>query len=104
MMTVVLVIGFASCEKDSSVSLSQMELYYNESKGLPETSIDSVKSFASKFGGYINSNPESSTSEFYDPTVENIRYAAAVFGYEYKIVETGFLLDTTWLPEIHMNF
>ena len=101
-------LSFASCEKKNIVenekTVDNMELFFIESKGLPETSIDSVKSFASKFGGYVKANPKSTNSEYYNPTVENMSYAASVFGYELTVFKTGILLETDWLPDTLIHF
>ena len=98
-----LALGFASCEKENNIendkSVDDMELFFIESNGLPETSMDSVKSFISKFSAHIKTYPESQISEYFNPTVDNMSHACSVFGYELTIVKTGFLLETDWLPD-----
>jgi hypothetical protein len=104
-----MLIGFASCDKNSSFEEEKpnnsMELMFVESKSLPETSIDSVKSFTSKFGSYVKANPASTKSEYYNPTVDNISYACSVFGYKLT-VNTGvsILVDDEWDGEYYMSF
>ena len=57
-----LTLGFASCEKENNIEnekpVDNMEIFFIESKGLPETSMDSVKSFISKFSAHIKTYPE----------------------------------------------
>ena len=104
-----LALGFASCEKENNIendkTVDDMELFFIESNGLPETSMDSVKSFTSKFGSYVKANPASTKSEYYNPTVENISYACSVFGYKLT-VNTGvsILVNDEWDGEYFMNF
>lgn len=103
-----LIIGFASCDKNSSFednkTVNNMELMFVESKSLPETSIDSIKSFTSKFSSYIKANPASKNNEYYNPTVENISYACSVFGYQLKVLNIGITIDTEWDGEIIVKF
>ena len=92
--------GFASCEKDSveePVKVNQMELFYNESKGLADTSIDSVGSFSNKFCVYMNQHHEAINDKYYTPTVDNMVSAAAAFGYKLTIsTGVGITFDTEW--------
>lgn len=108
MMLFVLTLGFASCDKsnqnESVGPKSNMEQMYVESKNLPETSIDSIKSFTSKFGSYIKANPASMNNENYTPTVENISYACSVFGYQLNISKTGITINTEWDGETIINY
>ncbi len=108
MLFLLLALGFASCEKDSTneneKAYNNMELMFVESKGLPETSIDSIKSFTSKFGSYIKANPALKNNEYYNPPVENISYACSVFGYQLKILNIGITIDTEWDGENIVKF
>ena len=103
-----LTLGFASCEKENNIEnekpVDNMEIFFIESKGLPETSMDSVKSFISKFSAHIKTYPESQTSEYFNPTVDNMSHACSVFGYEFTIAKTGFLLETDWLLDTLITF
>ena len=73
-----LALGFASCEKENVVenykTVENMELFFIESKGLPETSMDSVSSFVKKFSAHIKTNPELQISDYFNPTVDNMSY------------------------------
>jgi hypothetical protein len=103
-----LALGFASCEKENNIEnekpVDNMEMFFIESMGLPETSMDSVKSFISKFSAHIKTYPRSQTNEYFNPTVDNMSHACSVFGYEFTIAKTGFLLETDWLPDTLNTF
>lgn len=107
-MLFVFALGFASCDKSNSIESdgpnSNMELMYVESKSLPETSIDSIKSFTSKFGNYIKANPASKIDDYYKPTVDNISYACSVFGYQLKVLNAGITINSEWDDETFINF
>ena len=96
------VLGLTSCEKE--VPLSQMELLYNESQGIPDVTIDSIKSFTAKFGRYVGSNPESKQDELYVPIVDNIRYAASIHGYELVELKIGITINADREDEIFIKF
>ena len=74
-----------------------MEKMFVESKSLPETSIDSIKSFTSKFGCYIKANPASKSDDYYKPTVDIISYACSVFGYQLKVLNIGITINSEWV-------
>jgi hypothetical protein len=46
---------------------------YDESCGLKNVSKDSINNFIYKFNSYVSAHPESVESEYYAPTLENIR-------------------------------
>lgn len=104
-------ICFTSCDKSNDIVEQEpakarpMELLYNESKGLPETSADSVTNFAQKFCSHLNSNLNNQNDEYFQPTVDNIEYAATVFGYKITI-KTGvsITINDEWDGEYYMNF
>lgn len=104
-------ICFFSCDKNDDVAEQEpakarpMELLYNESKGLAETSADSVTNFAQKFCDHMNSNLNDQNDEYFQPTVENIEYAGSVFGYKITI-KTGvsITINDEWDGEYYMNF
>ena len=109
MLFVLLALGFASCEKasadDNGTVNNSMERMFVESKSLPETSIDSVKSFTSKFGSYVKVNPASKNSEYYNPTIENISYACSVFGYKLNVnIGISLLVNDEWDGERYITF
>ena len=73
-----------------------MHLMYNESRGLPSTSIDSVKTFTTKFSNYLKTNPEGWKDEYCNPTIENMKYACTVFGYKLEVTTVAFRFNTEW--------
>ncbi len=103
-------ICFASCDKSDAVEqepakASPMELLYNESKGLPETSADSVTNFAQKFCDHMNNNLNDQHDEYFQPTVENIEYAGSLFGYKITIkASVGVTINDEWDGEYHYYF
>ena len=104
-------ICLSSCDKNDDVVEQEtskarlMELLYNESKGLAETSADSVTNFAQKFCDHMNSNLNDQNDEYFQPTVDNIEYAATVFGYK-TTIKTGvsITINDEWDGEYYMNF
>ena len=92
MSGIILFVG-AGCSKDD---ISQMHLMYNESRGLPSTSIDSVKTFTTKFSNYLKTNPEGWKDEYCNPTIENMKYACTVFGYKLEVTTVAFRFNTEW--------
>ena len=103
-------ICFASCDKSDAVEQEPakarpMELLYNESKGLTETSADSVYSFGKKFCSHLNSNLNDQYDEYFHPIIENIEYAGSVFGYKITVnTSVGVTINTDWDGEYHINF
>jgi hypothetical protein len=89
------------CSKDD---ISPMHQMYNESIGLPSTSIDSVKTFTTKFSNYLKANPAGWNDEYCNPTIENMKYACSVFGYKLEITSVAFLLNTEWEDEMVIKF
>lgn len=89
------------CSKDD---ISPMHQMYNESVGLPSTSIDSVKTFTTKFGNYLKANPDGWNDEYCNPTIENMKYACSVFGYELNITNVAFQFNTEWGGEYFVEF
>ena len=109
MMATALVVGFTSCDKDNNAEnvkpVDNMELFFNESKGLPETSMDSVNSFVKKFSAHIKTNPESQKSEYFNPIVDNMSYACSVFGYKLILnVGVGITINDEWDGEYNYYF
>ena len=39
-----------------------------------------------------------------NPTIDNMKYAASVFGYKLATTSISFLLETEWDGEIELNF
>jgi len=100
MFGIILFVG-AGCSKDD---ISQMHLMYNESRGLPSTSIDSVKTFTTKFSNYLKTNPEGWNDEYCNPTIENMKYACTVFGYKLEVTTVAFRFNTEWGEGQTINF
>ena len=104
-------IYLSSCDKNDDVVEQEasrarpMELLYNESKGLAKTSADSVSNFAQKFCDHMNSTLNNQNDEYFQPTVDNIEYAATVFGYKLTInMGVGITINDEWDGEYFMNF
>ncbi len=103
-----LAIGFTSCDKNDATEQPAprtMELLYIESKGLPETSADSVFSFGNKFCAHMNKNLNDQYDEYFQPTVDNMVNAAAGFGYKLTI-NTGISIkiNDEWLGDTTIYF
>ena len=103
-----LTIGFTSCDKNEVVEqqpTKAMELLYIESKGLPETSADSVSNFAQKFCSHLNSNLNDQYDEYFHPIIENIEYAGSIFGYKITITTSvGIKINDEWDGEYFVSF
>ena len=67
---------FSSCDKDSAETPSDMECFYNESRGLMQVEGDSIKRFATKFDNYVTTYPESKNDPYYPVIKDNINEAA----------------------------
>ena len=78
--------------------LTPMHSMFNESVNLPQATLDSITTFTHKFGGYVGSHPESRQDKFFDPTLQNLRDAAALYGYTVKesSVNTGVTVNDEW--------
>lgn len=78
-----------------------MSAFYVESKGLMETSADSVCNYYTKFAGFHNQHPECKADELFPPTVENLGNAFTKYG----IVQIGnIIVKTEWDGETQINF
>ena len=97
-MFIALPLAFASCEKEVMEELTPMHSMFNESVNLPQATLDSITTFTHKFGGYVGSHPESRQDKFFDPTLQNLRDAAALYGYTIKesSVTTGVTVNDEW--------
>ncbi len=93
-------VEYASIEDPISLLIP----YYLESKGLPETSADSIVRFVHKFGDYVKANPACRGDEYYQPTYDNMVYAASLFGLTITTVTTGIKLETDWFGGYEVNF
>lgn len=94
-----------SCQQDESATEdalhANMLQYYAESRGLMETSADSVCNYYTKFASFHNQHPECEADELFPPTVENLGNAFTKYG----IVQIGnIIVKTEWDGEIFINF
>ena len=94
----------SSCTADSveedAIHTNMLE-YYAESRGLLETSADSVCNYYTKFAKFHSQHPECEADELFPPTVENLGNAFNKYG----IVQIGsIVVKTEWEGEIHINF
>ena len=108
MVFALLAFSFAGCDKNDATEQpapKAMELLYIESKGLPETSADSVFSFGHKFCDHLNKNKNDQYDEYFQPTVDNMVNAAAGFGYKLTI-NTGISIkiNDEWLGDTTIYF
>ena len=90
-----------SCQQDEAATEdalhADMLQYYAESRGLAETSADSVCNYYTKFASFHNQHPECEADELYPPTVENLGNAFTQYG----IVQVGnIIVKTEWDGEI----
>ena len=60
-----------SCSS-STDETNQMESYYIESMGLPQTTLDSTKTFAHKYNKYVFKTPGAQNDVYYLPTMSNL--------------------------------
>lgn len=94
-----------SCQQDEAATEdalhADMLQYYAESRGLAETSADSVCNNYTKFASFHNQHPECEADELYPPTVENLGNAFTQYG----IVQIGnIIVKTEWDGETIIHF
>ena len=94
-----------SCQQDEAATEdalhADMLQYYAESRGLAETSADSVCNYYTKFAGFHNQHPECEADELFPPTVENLGNAFTQYG----IVQIGnIIVKTEWDGETIIHF
>lgn len=96
----------ASCSQDDAESLTPMHQMYNESVTLTQVQMDSISNFCTKFCGYVNKHPQSKHDEYFTPTIENIRTAAALHGYNIWITDDAICItiDDEWDDEIIVKY
>lgn len=83
-----------------------MQQLYQESQHLNQASLDSIDSFTTKLGGYINAHPSVLEDELYEPLINNINLSLAPHGYCVKVttVSVGVKVETDWKGEKFINF
>ena len=94
-----------SCHQDEAATLdalhADMLQYYSESRGLMETSADSVINYYLKFAVFHNHHPECEADALFPPTTKNLGNAFDKYG----IVQIGnVVFKTEWSGETHINF
>ena len=94
-------LNIISCAKEV---ITHMELFYNESRGLSEVTLDSLKTFTNKFGCYVANYPESRQDKLFEPTVSNIRNAAALHGCKLVEVNIGITFEDEFLEDTTIYF
>ena len=97
--------NLAGCQNDPAIPEdyvhTRMGEFYAESRGLTETSADSVVSYYHKFANFHGQYPECKADQLFQPTVENLDSAFT----KYAIVQIGdIIVKTQWDGETHINF
>ncbi len=95
-----------SCEKEQMAESTPMYQMYTESVNLPQATLDSITNFTHKFGGYVGSHPDSRQDQYFAPTFQNLRNAAALYGYTIRetTVTTGVTVNDEWAGEKYIAF
>ena len=97
---------FVSCEKEQMAESTPMYQMYTESVNLPQATLDSITNFTYKFSGYVGSHPDSRQDQYFAPTLQNLRNAAALYGYSIRetTVTTGVTVNDEWDGEKYIAF
>ncbi len=98
----ILASSVVSCEKE--VNYTQMFQFYEESIELPDATVDSIKSFNTKFSGYVIQHPDSRQDEYFEPTVANVRHAADLNGLNLSDLRIAIVINTTWERDTTIYF
>ena len=95
-----------SCEKEQMAESTPMYQMYTESVNLPQATLDSITNFTYKFSGYVGSHPDSRQDQYFEPTFQNLRNAAALYGYTIResTVTTGVTVNDEWAGEKYITF
>ena len=95
-----------SCEKEQMADSTPMYQMYTESVNLPQATLDSITNFTHKFSGYVGSHPDSRQDQYFAPTFQNLRNAAALYGYTIRetTVTTGVTVNDEWAGEKYIAF
>lgn len=101
-LVTLLVLGFTSCNKNDS--WIQMVQFYEESQSLPEASKDSIISFNKQFVKYVDSHPGVESDDLYQPTRDNIDYAAELHGFKFGGLSIIITFDPEWEGEDDITF
>ena len=95
-----------SCEKEQMTESTPMYQMYTESVNLPQATLDSITNFTHKFSGYVGSHPDSRQDQYFAPTLQNLRNAAALYGYTIRetTVTTGVTVNDEWAGDKYITF
>ena len=99
-----ILLSAASCSHEEP--FNPMPQYYQESRGLINTNVDSIHRFRGKFQGYLRKVPEAVSDELYNPTVINMHDAYAEFGLDLMSfgVNVYVLVDYRWKGDTTIYF
>ena len=86
---------FVSCEHYDDVSHIMMEAYYEESQGLDQVPLDSIRRFSAKVDEWVNTHPDASHDAFYPEIQQKIHLAMVKFTLE---------IDDSWDGDIYIHF
>ena len=105
-LILLLALFFVSCEKEQMAESTPMYQMYTESVNLPQATLDSITNFTYKFSGYVGSHPDSRQDQYFAPTLQNLRNAAALYGYTIRetTVTTGVTVNDEWAGEKCITF
>ena len=94
-----------SCQQEET-PISGMQQLYQESQHLNQASLDSIDSFTTKLGDYINAHPSVLEDELYESLINNINLSLAPYGYCVKVttVNVSVKVETDWKGEKFINF
>ena len=72
-----------------------MEAYYEESQGLDQVPLDSIRRFSAKVDEWVNTHPDASHDAFYPEIQQKIHLAMVKFSIE---------IEDSWDGDIYIHF
>ena len=84
-----------SCEHYDDFDHGVMQAFFEESQGLKQVPLDSIRRFSAKVDEWVKMRPESKNDPIYPEIEENIHQAMVTFKLE---------VDDSWDEDIYMNF
>ena len=78
--------------------------FYEESQDLSEATKDSIVSFNKRFVGFVDSHPGAESDDLYQPTRDNIDYAAELHGFKFGGLTIIITFDPEWEGEDDITF
>ena len=87
--------GVSSCEHYDDFNHGVMQSFFEESQGLKQVPLDSIRRFSAKVDEWVKMRPESKNDPIYPEIEENIHQAMVTFKLE---------VDDSWDEDIYMNF